>query len=166
MEGIVRCRLVFSPHAHRGGVVMNHGTIDAEAAECLYAHLGEDFPRPVLVDAVEHPSDGVVVEHLRGDIRTQKERNVPGAEELLHPVKGRSPRENIHDKPEKDRPWTHFHAAGERLIHDLHEIHTGRVLLHDRQMRRGETGLHVHRPLSPKVLGLVRTKATPSSPSL
>src|SRR5208283_5364175 len=69
--------LVFSPHAHRASIVMNHGAIDAEALERLHADLGENLPCSMLVDAVEDPADGVVVEHLRAHILSEKERSVP-----------------------------------------------------------------------------------------
>ena len=92
--------------------MVSDGTIDAEVAKGMHANLGEDLPRPIFIDAVEHPSDGIVVEHLRSDILSEKECDIPGTEELFHPVKGRSPRENIHDKPEKDRSGAYPHAAG------------------------------------------------------
>ena len=86
MDGVAGSRLVLTPHADGGRILVHHRCVNAEVPECLQADLGEDLPGAVCVDAVQHPADGVVDEKSCGHSLSEEERHITATEEFFHPV--------------------------------------------------------------------------------
>src|SRR5664279_3788008 len=82
--GVVSTRFIFTPHAHRGSVLVNDRTIHIEFMKSLNACQRKQFQCTVVIDAIQHPADGIIIKHVRRHILAEKERYVTHAEKLLY----------------------------------------------------------------------------------